>query len=242
MSDDREVVRDQQQPEIEVARELNQEVRELGLRRGVKGGERLVEDDHGRLRGEGAGHGDPLALAARELVREPIDRARRKPDQLAQLAHALGASGGRHDPQRDERVRELGADLPTRVERRVGVLEDELEPREVALAAAAAEGRDVLPVEDDRSRDRLHEPDRRAGERGLSTARLAHEPDDLPGLDADARTGDRSDTAAATALVVDDDVAELEQAHRPQTGRRGRRANDLLRDERWHLDATASHE
>ena len=107
MADDREVVRDQQQPQIEVARELNEEVRQLRLRRGVERGERLVQDDHGRLRGEGAGHGDSLSLAARELVREPIDRARRKPDELAQLAHALGTSGGRHDSERHERVCEL---------------------------------------------------------------------------------------------------------------------------------------
>ena len=144
----------------------------------------------------------------------------REPDELAQLAHAGGPAGGGAEVERVERVGELRADLAARVERRVRVLEDELEARELARPAAAPERDDLAALEDDRARRRPDEPDRGPGERRLAAARLADEADDLPALDGDARAGDRADAAAAAAVVVDDDVLQLERAH-PANGSTG---------------------
>ena len=69
VADDREVVRDEQEAELELAREAGEQVRDLRLCRGVERGERLVEDDHRRVRGERPRDRDPLPLTARELVR-----------------------------------------------------------------------------------------------------------------------------------------------------------------------------
>ena len=84
-----------------------------------------------------------------------------------------------------------------------------------------AERRDLAALEDDGSRRRADEPDRGARERRLAAARLADEADDLAALDAEARAGDRAHAAAAAALVVDDDVRELERAHRAANGSTG---------------------
>src|SRR6185437_10147905 len=88
-----------------------------------------------------------------------------------------------------------------------------LEAGELARAAAATEGHDVPALEDDRPRRRTDEADGRASERRLAAPRLADEPHDLSAVDADARPRDRADAAVAAALVVDDDVGELERGH-----------------------------
>ena len=49
VADDREIVRDEEKAEVELTRELHQEVRDLRLRRGVERRQRLVEDDDGRF-------------------------------------------------------------------------------------------------------------------------------------------------------------------------------------------------
>ena len=160
-------------PSPSVARELDEQVRELRLRRGVERGERLVEHDHRRLGGERAGDRDPLALPARELVRETVDRAGRQPDELA-AARAPGParSEAGKSPSVVERIGELRADLAARVERRVRVLEDELEPGELArrgrAGRAASTGSPAKTTEPEVGFD---EPDRGPGERRLAAAR-----------------------------------------------------------------------
>ncbi len=52
--------------------DVGEDAPHLGLQQaaplGVDGAERLVEQQHRRVGGQGPGHADPLALAARELV------------------------------------------------------------------------------------------------------------------------------------------------------------------------------
>ena len=207
VTDDRKVVRDQQKPEAELAREIREEVRELRLRRRVERRERLVEHDHRGIGGERTGDRDPLALAARELVREAPHRVRRQADDVEQLLDA-GTARAATDP-----VRDLRPDRPARVERRVRVLEDELQPDERRRPRAPGQRRYSLALERDRTARRRHEPDRGARESRLATARFADEPDDASPVDAKARAGD-----CTHAAVIDDDVVQLERAHRATNG------------------------
>ena len=55
---------------------------DLGLRGRIEGCERLVEDEHGRIRGQRAGDGDSLPLPAAELVRIAGGGARREADEI----------------------------------------------------------------------------------------------------------------------------------------------------------------
>ena len=68
--DDAQVVRDQDQPDPGIALDLGKEVQNLRLDGYIEGGRRLVGDDQLRLAHERHGDHDPLAQAARELVRE----------------------------------------------------------------------------------------------------------------------------------------------------------------------------
>ncbi len=80
-----------------------------GAERGVEGGEGLVEEDDLGLRGEGAGQGDALLLAAGELMGVAAGQAGQA-DQFEQLVHpaaaALGAGQGERHIAPDAEMRE----------------------------------------------------------------------------------------------------------------------------------------
>ena len=61
----------------------------------VEGAEGLVEQEHRRLVDQGAGEGDPLLLAARELMGVAVAEAA-EADAVEQLLAPAGALGRRH--------------------------------------------------------------------------------------------------------------------------------------------------
>ena len=76
MRDDREVVRDEEIGQAELALQVAQQIEHLRLDRDVERGDRLVADDQLRVRRERAGDADALPLAAGELVRIAVDEVR----------------------------------------------------------------------------------------------------------------------------------------------------------------------
>ncbi len=62
--------------EAELVLQVLEQVEDLRLDRDVERRDRLVADDQLRLERERAGDADPLALAARELVRVAVDVSR----------------------------------------------------------------------------------------------------------------------------------------------------------------------
>ena len=92
MADDVEVVRDEDVGEAEVALQVLEQVEDLRLHGDVERGHRLVADDQLRVDRERAGDADPLALAARELVRKAVVVLGVEADDLEQLLDAALAS------------------------------------------------------------------------------------------------------------------------------------------------------
>ena len=79
---DREIVRDEQERQVQLVLKLLEQVDDLRLDRDVQRRHRLVAHEELRIEREGARQPDPLALAARELVRIPaggIAAAGRRP-------------------------------------------------------------------------------------------------------------------------------------------------------------------
>ena len=68
-----EVVRDEQIGEPQRLLQIQQQVEDLRLHGDVERGNRLVGDDQRRVQRQRAGDADPLALAAAELVRIPVE-------------------------------------------------------------------------------------------------------------------------------------------------------------------------
>ena len=93
--DDGEVVRDDDVGEPVRRLQRLHQVEDLRLDRDVERRDRLVGDDQLRIERERAGEADPLALAARELVRVELGRLRREPDLVEQLGDPGVALAGR---------------------------------------------------------------------------------------------------------------------------------------------------
>src|SRR5439155_804007 len=84
-SADAQVVGDEDVGEPEVLLQVFEQVEDLRLHGHVERRDRLVADDQLRVDGEGARDTDSLALAAGELVREPVVVLRVETDDLEQL-------------------------------------------------------------------------------------------------------------------------------------------------------------
>ena len=120
------------------------------------------------------GDADPLALAARELVRVAVDHLRQeagpghhvldpRPDLGAAEARLVG----------DQRLGDDVADGHARVERGERVLEDDLHRAPVPPQRLAAEPREIVAEPDHAARGRLDQAQDRAAERRLAAAGLA---------------------------------------------------------------------
>ncbi len=102
-ADQREVVRDEEEPEAELALQLGDQVDDRGLHRDVERRRDLVAHEQRRRDRERAGDRDALALAAGELVRVAVDHRRAQRDPLERSMTRFSARSPRselEDPQR----------------------------------------------------------------------------------------------------------------------------------------------
>ena len=107
--------------------QVGEQVEHGRLHRDVERRHGLVGDQDLGLERERARDRDALALAARELARVGVERARRQPDEVEQLAAARVDAGARHELVHAQQLGERLAHGHARVERRVRVLEDHLQ-------------------------------------------------------------------------------------------------------------------
>src|SRR5258706_9153284 len=96
----------------------------------------------------------------------------------------------------------------SRIERAVGVLEDDLQRAPPRAQRFAVQQREVLALEAHAARSRLDQPQRQAPGGGLAAARFAHESEGLARRDLEADAVDGPDRAEML-----DEVFRLEQLH-----------------------------
>ena len=128
---------------------------------------------------------------ARELVRIPIGEARVEADDVQQLPDARAPRAARADAVDGQRLGHDVADGHPRVERGIGVLEDDLHLAPKLSDLAARELRQLLTEEANGAARRLDQLQDAVAGRRLSRARLADEPERLAlgNLEADAVDG-----------------------------------------------------
>jgi len=190
---------------------------------GGDGNRAASRQDERRLDDQRSGDPDPLALAARELVREVASRLRPEADSIedardpcfavAAVAHAVDHEPLGHDV----------ADPHAWVERGERILEDDLHVLAQPLGTPAVLARDLLALEPDLAACGRHQADQRPPQGRLAAARLAHEADRFAGGDLEVDTIDRvnlGDDALEDALAdrkVGLQVADLDQRFRAHT-------------------------
>ena len=147
MLDHGEVVGDEQVGQAELRLQVDQQVDHLGLDRDVERRDRLVADDQLGADRERARDAEPLALAARELVRVVAHLLGPEADPLEQRRDPLLARAAVREAVVGERLADDLARGQARVERGVGVLEDDLEVAPVGVHRAPPEAGDLLALE-----------------------------------------------------------------------------------------------
>lgn len=201
--------------------ELLEDLQDLDAVGGVQGADRLVENDEGRLGDQGAGHGDPLALAAGQLSGQSAEQLLRQVDPVEERAGPLGRLLAWY-PLDEQRFGQGVLDGEIRIEAAQRVLEDVLDDAPPAQAAplAVAEPGDVLATDPDRAGRDAHEAEYGAGQCGLPGARLADDADRLPGRDAQ-RDPSQGAPAPAPPAVADLQALDGEDGEGlPPPGRR----------------------
>ena len=180
----RQVMGNEQIGEAKLGLQIFQQVDNLRLNRNVQGRDRLVADDELRIDGQGAGHADALALAAREFVWIAVDEIRVETDDLQQLRHALATALLVAHIVHVQRLTHDVAHGHTGIQRRVGVLEDHLHLTALMAQFFTLHGGEVLVLEEDVAGRGVIELQDRAPGRGFSTTAFAHQAQRLPTFDA----------------------------------------------------------
>src|SRR5262249_37406596 len=106
---------------------------------------------------------------------------------------------------------ECVADALPRIQRRVRVLEDELNGAPQLAERGAASAGDRAPEDVDRPGVGSFQPGQQTRERRLAAAALAHDAEHLPGLDGEADAVEGMYVAAARRAVVLDDVVDADR-------------------------------
>src|SRR5439155_964927 len=183
--DDAEVVRDEEHGEAEAPAQILQQVQDLRLDRDVEGRDGLVGHHEAGADGEGPRDADALALAAAELVRIAARGLGRQAHQLEQLSHPLPALRACTEAMDREPFADDALDAHARIERAVGVLEDDLHLAAERAQLARPECQERAPVERHLPRGGLDEAQHETPERRLPRARLADQAEGLARLDGE---------------------------------------------------------
>ena len=123
---------------------------------------RLVRDEEARRDAERPRQADALALPARELVRVAVAELGAQPDGVEELDDAPVQGGPAGEPVQPQRLADDLAARHPRVQRRVGVLEDDVDLAPVGPQPAPREARDVGAVDADRAAGRVEQARRRS--------------------------------------------------------------------------------
>src|SRR4051794_17156555 len=191
--DDSKIMGDEEVREPELVLEVLEEVEDLGLDRDVERRDRLVTHDQLRVQGQCTGDADALPLPPGELVRVAIDEVGTEPDDVEQPLGGLAPRLSCPELVDDQRLGDDVADGHPRIERGVGILEDDLELPADLAQLLTLEPRQLLAAKTHRAGRRLEQlEDAVAGGR-LAGPRLTHETERFPLADLERDVVDSPD-------------------------------------------------
>ena len=179
VADHRQVVRDEEEGEVELLLQVVEQADDLSLGRHVERADRLVGDDEPRPDRQRPRQRDALELTPRELMRVAVDERAVEVHLVEEITDPLVALLAGHVEVLLERLPDVVGNRRPWVERRVRVLEDHLTGAAQRPQLRFGQTGDVVTGEDDTPRRGLDEAQRKASERRLARTGLAHQPDGL---------------------------------------------------------------
>src|SRR5216684_3342932 len=193
MPDHREVVADEEIGEAKLVLQVAHQIEDLCLHRNIERGGRLVADDEFGFGRQDAGDCDPLPLPAGKFMRIFPAVIGVQADQVQELADPrLNIALALQQIESADRFGDDGIDPKTRVEARIGILENHLNAAAQVLASLQLPGvAHRNAVDDHFARTRRQQPDDHSGDRGLTGAGFADEGKSLAFGDVEGDTVDR---------------------------------------------------
>ncbi len=199
--DDREVVRDEQVRQLQLALQVLHQVQHLRLHRDIERRGRLVADEELGIARQRPRNRDPLSLAAGKLVRILLAICRGQPHVGQQFADALDDRPLVGEQLvRPDRLGHDVADGPARIQARIRILEDHLHALVQRAPRRRAQDPRVLPGEANDAARRRVESDDHPRDRRFATARFADECQRLAGTNRQRDAVHRVQQPPALAL------------------------------------------
>src|SRR5262249_7119005 len=160
-----------------------QQVEDLRADRDVERGHGLVADDQSWLDCESAGNRNALALAAGEFVGIAAREARLETDEAQQFLDPRAAPRSRYEIMPRQRLAEDLRYRHARIERCIGVLEDDLRLPPERAQLVGIEREQVAAFEAHAAGVRLDQPQHHPADGRLAAAGFANKGQRLAGLD-----------------------------------------------------------
>ena len=192
-----QIMRDEQQGQPQLRLQILQQIDDLRLHRDVERRHRLVAHHQPWPQYQRPRDPHPLALAAGKLMRKPLRRPHRQPDQPQHLRHLPPRRRVGLRAMDQQRLHDDVFHRHARIERAVGVLENNLHPRPHRAQRPRVEPGDLLAVEMDGPAGRLDQADQQPPQRRLPAAGFPHQPQGLAGADAEIHPVHRPQRHAA---------------------------------------------
>ncbi|VTR68114.1 hypothetical protein DESC_690051 [Desulfosarcina cetonica] len=181
-----EIVGDEQVGQLQAFLQILEQIEDLGLDGNIQGGDGLVANHEGGVRGQGPGDADALALPAAELVRvvppgfpaqaHEVQEFRNAPIDHRPVAVAVGQEG----------FGENAAHAQPRIKGGVGILEDDLHLFAQLAQGTLIQGMDIASAKVHRAAAFLFQAQKQPPQGGLAAARFPHQGKDLLFGDGDA--------------------------------------------------------
>jgi hypothetical protein len=218
--DDRDVVRDEQIGEPEIALQIDEQVDDLRLHRHVERRYRLVADNEARPQRQGAGNPDALTLTAGEFVRVAVERLGPEPDLLCQLGYLARQFGAHGNTEISQRLADDVAHRKARVQRRIGILKDHLHLPAEGPYVAFGQAVNARAAEPNLAGGRIDQLEDRLADRRFTAAAFADKTQRLAGLDVE---GDIVDSAYLADGALQHTLLDREMLDEPLDRQQGRR-------------------
>ena len=193
--DDAHVVADEEIGQTQLLLQFHQQVDHLRLDGNVEGRDGFIGNDQLGREAEGAGNAEPLALAAREFVWIAVQMLVLEADAADQFHGAVAQRATLVDIMDDQRLDDLLEGVEARIERGIGVLENDLHVAPHGAHLSLVKLQDIATLEPHFSGMRLGEAQDGTTGGGFARAGFAHQRQRLAATDREAHIVDGFDVA-----------------------------------------------
>jgi hypothetical protein len=127
VSNDRQIVGDEEQGEPELVLQIPEQVQDLCLDGNVQCADGFIADQELGTQSDGAGDADSLSLAAGEFMRKAKRVGLMQPYALEKFCHSPSKCAAPFDPMDDQRFGNDVTGIHPRIQATLGILKDDLQ-------------------------------------------------------------------------------------------------------------------